>query len=496
MLLHDWGDAACSLPAGAIRATLAGHLPGLAPGDVLMLEEVRGPHTGRPEDADPAKRWPIRLTQVLAHAPDGTALMDEILGVPITEIAWAAEDALPFGFCLSNRTAGDVPIRDVSVARGNLVLADHGVALAPEALPPVPPTRIAGLPPRYTPRLAEAGLTWAVPYAHPTPSARMALHPRPDSAQPSIRLAAEENGLATIWRPAAAGDLLGSPADARDFVPEVEADGTLHLRFGDDRQGMRPQAGTRFTAQYRVGNGTAGNVGAESLTHVVSTDARILGARNPLAASGGTDPEAMETARRRVPDAWRSLARAVTQADYAAIAAREPGVQHAAATFRWTGSWRTAFVTVDALDDTAQPALLQRLRDRLEPCRLAGTDLALDGPRFVPLELDLTVCVAPDTFRAQVRQALLAALGPAGLFHPDRLSFAEPVRISAILAAAQAVAGVVSVEVTRLQRLGRPDARALAAGLLALGRLEIARLDNDRNRPENGVMRLTLGGGK
>lgn len=498
---HTWGDAACGLPAGAIRATLAGHLPGLVPGDVLVFEEALGPRTGRPEDADPARRWPVRLTQVVAREADNSPLRDAILNVPITEIAWAADDALPFAFCLSTRTERDLPIADVSVARGNIVLADHGLPVASEALPPVPPARVfrpdgSPVPPRFAPPLRAAGLTWAVPYAHPAASALEALAARPDQAQPEITLAAEEAGLPTLWQPAAAGDLLSSPASARAFVPEVEEDGRVTLRFGDDRQGMRPQTGTRFVAAYRVGNGAAGNLGAESLTHVVSDDGRILGARNPLPATGGTDAEPMETARRRAPQAWRSLARAVTEADYVTLAARQPRVQRAAATFRWTGSWRTAFVTVDALGGDADADLIADLRDRLEPCRLAGTDLAIDRPRFVALELDLSVCVGRDYFRAQVRQGLLAALGPRGLFDPDRLSFAEPVRISAILAAAQAVPGVVSVEVTLLQRLGRPDRRALEAGLLELGRLEVARLDNDRDRPEHGVLRLTLGGGK
>ncbi|WP_431284195.1 putative baseplate assembly protein [Humitalea sp. 24SJ18S-53] len=499
MLFHTWGDAACGLPAGAVRATLAGHFPGLAAGDVLVFEEVLGPRTGRPEDADPAHRWPVRLTQVLAREADNSPLRDAILNAEITEIEWAADDALPFAFCLSTRTERDVPIGDVSLARGNIVLADHGLAVPAEDLPPVPMPRLARpdgslVPPRYLPLLRQAGLTFAVPYTHPAPSARAALAARPGDARPRITLAAEEAGIPNLWT--AAADLLGSPASAREFVPEAEEDGSLRLRFGDDRQGMRPQAGTRFVATYRVGNGSAGNLGADALTHVVSDDARILGARNPLAATGGTDPEPMETARRRVPHAWRSLARAVTEADYATLAARQPRVQRAAATFRWTGSWRTAFVTVDALGGAADPAMVADLRAGLEPCRLAGTDLAIDAPRFVPLELDLMVCVDPGYFRAQVRQGLLAALGPRQLFDPDRLSFAEPVRISAILAAAQAVAGVMSVEVTRLQRLGRPDRRVLETGQLDLGRLEIARLDNDRDRPENGVLRLTLGGGK
>ena len=56
--------------------------------------------------------------------------------------------------------------------------------------------------------------------------------------------------------------------------------------------------------------------------------------------------------------------------------------------------------------------------------------------------------------------------------------------------------GVASVQVTRLQRQGQTDPKPLADGFIRLGRLEIARLDNDPNFPEHGVLRLNLHGGK
>jgi hypothetical protein len=55
---------------------------------------------------------------------------------------------------------------------------------------------------------------------------------------------------------------------------------------------------------------------------------------------------------------------------------------------------------------------------------------------------------------------------------------------------------VASVQVTRFQRAGQNDPKPLADGFMALGRLEIARLDNDPDFPEHGVLRLQLHGGK
>jgi hypothetical protein len=53
---------------------------------------------------------------------------------------------------------------------------------------------------------------------------------------------------------------------------------------------------------------------------------------------------------------------------------------------------------------------------------------------------------------------------------------------------------VDSVEIRTFQRQRNPSADALAAGKLELGRLEIARLDNDPNFPEHGVLNLIIKG--
>ena len=63
----------------------------------------------------------------------------------------------------------------------------------------------------------------------------------------------------STWTPQP--DLLADSATDAHFVVEVESDGTARLRFGDDVNGLRPESDSVFTAAYRVGNGTAGNVG-------------------------------------------------------------------------------------------------------------------------------------------------------------------------------------------------------------------------------------------
>ena len=324
----------------------------------------------------------------------------------------------------------------------------------------------------------------------------------PRSARPSVELAGTLLGAPEPWRPQL--DLLASGGDAAEFVVEVEHDGAATLRFGDGVHGRRPETGTAFEATYRVGNGVAGNVGADAVAHVATTHGGVLGASNPLPAAGGVDPEPAEAVRRDAPEAFLVQERAVTVDDYARVTERSTVVQRAAASFRWTGSWHTVFVTADraaglAVDEEFEAGI----RRHLEPFRMAGYDLEVDGPRFVPLEVGLHVCVEPEHFRSHVRAAVLDVLsnqaradGTLGLFHPDRLTFGQPLYLSAIVAAVQAVPGVESVTPTVFQRQRDDASSALASGVLPMSRLEIARLDNDSSFPERGVLALTAGGGK
>ena len=186
------------------------------------------------------------------------------------------------------------------------------------------------------------------------------------------------------------------------------------------------------------------------------------------------------------------------------MATRHPQVQDAAASFRWTGSWRTVFVTVDPLS-AKDPAkeFAPLLTDHLEAYRMAGHDLAIDTPSYVPLEIEMQVCAKREYFRADVKQALAQLFssrqlpdGRRGVFHPDNFTFGQAVYLSTLYAAALSVEGIDSVLVTTFQRQGKPDPIPLRDGKLEFARLEIAQLDNDPSFPERGIFRLAVAGGK
>ncbi len=567
ILVYPWGDRSCCLPKGATGVTLTDGSPpepepipdpddpeapepddpdcdppevendqdrqgtrtlDLRPGDVLIFEEVLGPETGSSADADPTRRHAVRLISVEPS-------VDPLNGQPVLDVTWGEEDALPAPFCIS--TVGPPPdcalLENVSVVRGNVVLADHGRWRPPEDLGCVPLSddppvclaegRVADIARRagcFTHTPIQGPLTFAsemdhiMPAAHSlrqdprqaVPNLNVTSEPDPDCVPPDDPIGIPPGQVARHWT--VVRDLLASGARDAHVVADIDTRRRAVLRFGDDRLGRAPDPFSRIRAARRTGNGPQGNVGADKLTvpvHETLIDGLILTPRNPLPATGGVAPEPVAEAKLFAPYSFgQELARAITPADYAEIAERHPKVQRAAAEQRWNGSWYEMRVAIDPVGQAiADEALLAELYRELSRYRRIGHDLAVRPARQVPLDICMIVCVAPTHLRAAVKRELQAVFGAEcradgslGLFHPDMLSFGGDISLSQLVAAAQSVDGVDSVTITRLERQYEGPNGELADGVLPIGPLEVARADSDPNAPEHGRVIFDMRGGR
>ena len=218
MCFWTWGDGQCCLAAGATAATLVDAWAGdpaaadadaaqdrpralhLAVGDVILIEEIAGPLTGASADADPRHRQAVRLTAV-------EPAVDPLFAQPIVNVQWSEADALTFAVCLSSLNSSDcTPVCPVSVARGNVILVDHGRSLTgcsgpPETLTvPVPPSSpgpcqgpyqpgpTVTAQVLYQPALAQSPVTQCQPF--PDPGAVARRQARAVEAIPGAALAA------------------------------------------------------------------------------------------------------------------------------------------------------------------------------------------------------------------------------------------------------------------------------------------------------------------
>lgn len=537
MRFYTWSGSRPALPAGATSATLAGHLPDLAPGQVLILMENRDPDGPQKAvaDADPARRQAVRLTRVTAF--DGASpLRDKLTGDEITEITWHSGDPLSFPLLIEGETTaeggGTEIFSDGALALGNVVLADHGQREVPVPFGPVPASGPVtfGFPKGPLTQVARRIIEVPLPGQSGTEqvlvpfdrsdSAASALAAPADVVLPDVTMLDSDRGEWRVQR-----DLISSGTN-RDVVIEVDDDGTGWLRFGriDDGlpvNGQPPEPRHVITASYRTGNGVIGNIGAGAIRSVLDDDSIAASLRevltgpgvtvtNPLPAQGGTEPETIEQVRQRAPFAFRRQERAVTADDYADRAAQfgSPGparIQRAVATIRWTGSWYTVVVAVDPVGgETADATFLAEVQDYLDGYRMAGHELAVVAAQYAPLEVGLAVYVDPAYRRDLVRTELLAIMsnrrlpdGRLGLFYPDRLTFGAAVYLGPVIAAAQGIAGVARVTATRFSRYRQPGTDARTSGRIDIGPTEIARLDNDPSRPELGRFYLDdLEGGR
>ena len=281
----------------------------------------------------------------------------------------------------------------------------------------------------------------------------------------------------------------------RHFVVEIDDDRPRPsaLRRRRARRSGRTRA-RRFTAAYRVGNGPAGNVGAGAIAHLVDRDSTSMSggivsvAQSACRRAAGSPPSRSPrpSCSRRRPSGNGSSARSPPRTTRRSSSASSPDqVQRAAATLRWNGSWYEVLVAVDPLGPSRPTRRCWR--------EIASTSAPLppDRPRpassrsarHVPLDLELQRLRAAGlparrTSRRRCSTSSAIAVRPtagSGFFHPDRLSFGDGIFLSVLVAAAQAVAGVESVD-------GHAAAASLRAGRTARSRAACCRSVRSRSR--------------
>ena len=486
--IYCWENREYILAKGAVSAVLIGEYPHITAGSPLLLEQYRDPETGRPGDVDPRKRIVVRVKLVRnLPSPTGTT--------PLTYVEWHGDDALTFDLIVTSKAMGTL-----GLVRANMVLADSGRTRLPIQLPPVQQGN------RYRPRIPQADITYRPPYDHNDiiqKAAAKVLKPDPRRAMPVIELI-ETNPLGQTIEPAweVRRDLLSSTAFDRHFVLETDSDRTAILRFGDGHQGWMPDEGHTFRLTFRTGVGIQGNVGADTVRHVVlaqdqqELSRRIISLRNPLPAEGGLNPESLERARLAAPNTFKTQARCITEDDYAQRVAAHHEVQNAVARRVWTGSQYTLFIYVDRLGGKpVDRDFSERIDAWVHQTRMLGDQVQVVSPKLVALEIKLALQTLPGHVPNVVHTRLARDLGigyrqDGGLafFHPDRLTFGEHIFLADILGEIADVPGVAQIVPKVFRRMDRPGAESLRFGRIDIGPTEIASVQNDANAPELGYL--------
>lgn len=284
-----------------------------------------------------------------------------------------------------------------------------------------------------------------------------------------------------------------SDADDRHYTMdgvsgEIMLGPTIRQPDGSERAyGRTMQAGqaVRFS-RYRYGGGVSGNVGANTLTVLKSSIPYVSRVTNLAPAVGGLDPESLEAAKFRAPNALRSQERAVTPGDYEFLAheasrlvARakciqvRTGGQGASAP---PGTVELVIVplipreherTEDALQPT--PELITTVRDYLDERRLLGTQLVVDGAAYLGVRVEASIVVEPnqdgETVRRRVATTLRDYLDPlVGGVDGTGWPFGRDLYLSEVQGVVQSVPGVRFAQDVTLFQIDLATRQARAAG--------------------------------
>ena len=248
----------------------------------------------------------------------------------------------------------------------------------------------------------------------------------------------------------------------QDFVIEIDEDDRATVDFGDGVFGAIPAKLATITASYRVGGGTLGNIPTGAIDTIVdASELALAGAQvtNRKAATGGAEVEAIEQAVGHAPNVFRSsgyplaaIKRAVTAADYEALALKHGGVGKVRAE---APNWNTVTLYVAPQGAThgrrqVSDVLEANLLDYFEDKRPLSTIVEIRDVTYVEIYVSARVWVKSYYPRDQVAEQVRREAG--GLLAFEKVRFGEPIFLSRFYEAIEAIEGVDHVFISQFRK--------------------------------------------
>lgn len=252
------------------------------------------------------------------------------------------------------------------------------------------------------------------------------------------------------------------------FTTNVDEYGNTSLEFGDGINGAIPPANQVISALYRISAGASGNLKSGTIEEVtfipgnnVPEAIGYLSVSNPSASFGGADGDDNDQIRAKVKNAITTRRRAVTLADYAALATQVPTVGRAkaiaavyTAVTLYLQSQNDDSVTPGVVSGTPTNSwneLSAQVSSYLADKIPVGTTVTIQPPTYVDLYVTLDVAAVPSYRNEDLEQELRDVfLNPGGLFAYENVTFGQLVAYSTVMAKAAGVEGVQSVVISKL----------------------------------------------
>lgn len=173
--------------------------------------------------------------------------------------------------------------------------------------------------------------------------------------------------------------------------------------FGDGRRGMCPPQGRNGIVMrtYKIGGGAGGNVNTGTITSMVRALSYIDTVSNPLPATGGSDRESVEDAKRRAPYTIKSRDRAVTAEDFEMLALRaSTSLARAKCVPDRSNRGQITLVLIPKAETRSEDLtrrllpsheIMRYIKRYLDERRLVGTIVNIIKPNYKDLSLKVTL---------------------------------------------------------------------------------------------------------
>lgn len=262
----------------------------------------------------------------------------------------------------------------------------------------------------------------------------------------SVQVFVDEGGGEVEW--VHYDHIIDATSTQNVYTTIADEDGSVTVLFGDDVNGRIPPSGATVTAHYRVGGGTRGNVGPNSLVEILDTLASVASVTNPTAATGGADAESNDQIRVNAPRSLTALERAVTLNDYAALALRVGGVAKAMAEHPGGNNItvRVAPFGGGVASASVKTAVGNYLADR----KMVNHTVTVDDPTYVNVDITVTVVVKEHYSRSATARGVEKALKEQLAF--DAVDFGHRIALSRVYDTIMSVPGVSYATLTKLDR--------------------------------------------
>lgn len=239
----------------------------------------------------------------------------------------------------------------------------------------------------------------------------------------------------------------------RDMVYRVvnTSDYRVIVEFGNGVEGAVPPKGAKIIFSYLETEGANGHINTGS---IISTLIPFgVSVNNEAPSSGGADFETLEVARRRYPELFRTMRRAVTLSDWEALAAKVDGVIQAQAVDINTDTSLPHFHVRLYVVGTNGPSdsLNLKVKEALSLCRVNATIFDVTSPNIINISVAGALNVYRTHDAATVKTNVESAINNFFVMSSSptsELRIGKPVAVSRLIATILTVQGVASVNLT------------------------------------------------